>query len=335
MRADTQARVLRFTGPRSVEIATVDVRRPAGTVLLRTLYSGISSGTELLAYRGELPPDTALDDTLSGLSGGTFRYPFSYGYSCVAEVEAGTETFPEGSRAFAFAPHRDRFAVAEADLILLDDDVDPRLATLFPLVETALQMTLDAAQVFEQPVIVVGQGAVGMLVALLLQRAGARVVAVEPQLWRREVAASLGVAAVAPDEASGVVTELTQGAGVPLVVEASGSPAALVGSLSLLAHEGVALVGSWYGTKPVTLPLGGAFHRRRLTIKSSQVSTIPADQQSSWDVPQRRASARSLLSSLPLAAIATTEFPFSAAADAYAALDRGVEGVLHVALRYD
>ena len=72
--------------------------------------------------------------------------------------------------------------------------------------------------------------------------------------WRREVAASLGVAAVAPDEASGVVTELTQGAGVPLVVEASGSPAALVGSLSLLAHEGVALVGSWYGTKPVTLP---------------------------------------------------------------------------------
>ena len=335
MRAHTQARAVEFTGPRAVEITTVDVSQPAGAVLLRTLYSGISSGTELLAYRGELPPDTILDDTLSGLSGGTFRYPFSYGYSCVAEVEAGTEAFPTGSTVFAFAPHREKFAIAEADLIRLDDDVDPRQATLFPLVETALQMTRDAGQEFEQPVIVVGQGAVGLLVALLLQRAGAQVLAVEPQPWRREVAASLGVDAVAPDEASGAVMDLTHGSGVPLVVEVSGSPAALVSSLSLLAHEGVALVGSWYGTKPVTLPLGGAFHRRRLTIKSSQVSTIPADQQSRWDVPQRRASARSLLSRLPLAAIATTEFPFPAAADAYSALDRGVEGVLHVALRYD
>jgi threonine dehydrogenase-like Zn-dependent dehydrogenase len=169
----------------------------------------------------------------------------------------------------------------------------------------------------------------------MLQRAGAKVLAVEPQLWRRDVAASVGVDAVSPDEVSSVVMDLTHGCGVPLVVEASGSPAALVSSLSLLAHEGVALVGSWYGTKPVTLPLGGAFHRRRLTIKSSQVSTIPAGQQSRWDIPQRRASARSLLPQLPLAAVATTEFAFPAAADAYAALDRGVEGVLHVALRYE
>ncbi len=335
MRVLTQARVVQFTGPRAVEITTVDVCQPAGTVLLRTLFSGISSGTELLAYRGELPPDTALDDTLSGLSGGTFRYPFSYGYSCVAEVEVGTEAFPAGSTVFAFAPHQDRFAMAEADLIRLDDDVDHRQATLFPLVETALQLTLDAGEVFERPVVVVGQGAVGLLVALMLQRAGAKVLAVEPQPWRRDVAASVGVDAVTLDQASGVVMGLTHGSGVPLVVEASGSPAALVSSLSLLAHEGVALVGSWYGTKPVTLPLGGAFHRRRLTIKSSQVSTIPADQQSRWDVPQRRASARSLLSQLPLAAIATTEFAFSAAADAYSALDQGVEGVLHVALRYE
>jgi 2-desacetyl-2-hydroxyethyl bacteriochlorophyllide A dehydrogenase len=311
------------------------VCRPPDAVLLRTLYSGISSGTELLAYRGELPPDTALDDKLSGLSGGTFRYPFSYGYSCVAAVEAGSEAFPEGSKVFAFAPHQDRFASAGADLMLLDDDADPRQATLFPLVETALQMTLDAGQVLGQPVIVVGQGPVGVLVALMLQRAGAQVLAVEPQLWRRDVVASLGVDAVDPDEAPGVVMDLTHGHGVPLAVEASGNPAALASSLALLAHEGVALVGSWYGTKPVSLPLGADFHRRRLTIKSSQVSTIPADQQSRWDIPQRRVTARALLSRLPLAAVATTEFAFPAAAEAYAALDRGVEGVLHVALRYD
>ena len=335
MTAQTTARVVRFMAPRAVQIGTVDVCRPPGAVLLRTLYSGISSGTELLAYRGELSPDAALDNTLSGLSGGTFRYPFSYGYSCVAEVEAGSEALPAGSKVFAFAPHQDRFTHAEVDLIRLDDDTDPRQATLLPLVETALQMTLDAGQVLGQPVIVVGQGAVGLLVTLMLQQAGAQVLAIEPQQWRREVAASLDVDAVAPEEAPSTVMDRTNGRGVPLVVEASGNPGALASSLSLLAHEGVALVGSWYGTKPVTLPLGGDFHRRRLTIMSSQVSTIPVDQQSRWDVPRRRATARSLLSKLPLAAIATTEFAFPAAADAYAALDRGVEGVLHVALRYD
>jgi 2-desacetyl-2-hydroxyethyl bacteriochlorophyllide A dehydrogenase len=335
MTAHTKARVVQFTAPRVVEMATVNVCRSPDALLLRTLYSGISSGTEMLAYRGELPPDTVLDETLSGLSSGTFRYPFSYGYSCVAEVEAGSEAFPPGSKVFAFALHQDRFASAEADLLRLDDNADPRQATLFPLVETALQMALDAGQVLGQQVVVVGQGAVGLLVALMLRRAGAQVLAVEPQPWRRDVAASLGVDASAPDEAPNAVRDLTDAHGVPLVVEASGNPAALATSLSLLAHEGVALVGSWYGTKPVTLPLGGDFHRRRLTIKSSQVSTIPVDQQSRWDVPRRRATARSLLSSLPLAAIATTEFAFPAAADAYAALDRGVEGVLHVALRYD
>jgi len=335
MRANLQARVVQFTGPGAVEIVTVDVGQPPGAVLLRTLYSGISSGTELLAYRGELPPETALDDTLAGLSGGTFRYPFSYGYSCVAEVEAGSEAFPAGSKVFAFAPHQDRFTHPEADLMRLDDDADPRQATLFPLVETALQMTLDAGQVLGEPVVVLGQGAVGLLVALMLQRSGAEVLAVEPQPWRREVAGSLGVDAVAPDEASSTVMDRTDGQGVPLVVEASGNPGALASSLSLLAHEGVALVGSWYGTKPVTLSLGGDFHRRRLTIKSSQVSTIPVDQQSRWDVPRRRSTARSLMSKLPLAAIATSEFAFSAAPEAYAALDRGTEGVLHVALRYD
>jgi 2-desacetyl-2-hydroxyethyl bacteriochlorophyllide A dehydrogenase len=335
MTAQTRARVVQFTGPGAVELVPTDVDQPPGTVLLRTLYSGISAGTELLAFRGELPPDTALDDTLSGLSGGTFRYPFSYGYSCVAEVEAGSATLPTGSRVFAFAPHQDRFAHAEADLLPLDDDADPRQATLFPLVETALQLTLDAGQVLGQPVIVAGQGAVGILVSLMLQRIGAQVLAVEPQLWRRDVVASLGVDAVTPDEASNAVMDLTQGRGVPLVVEASGNPAALASSLSLLAHEGVALVASWYGTKPATLPLGDAFHRRRLTIRSSQVSTIPADQQSRWNVSRRRATARSLMSQLPLAPIATTEFAFPAAADAYAALDRGAQGVLHIALRYD
>jgi hypothetical protein len=109
----------------------------------------------------------------------------------------------------------------------------------------------------------------------------------------------------------------------------------LASGLRLLSHEGTALVGSWYGTKPVPLPLGAEFHRRRLTVRSSQVSTIPRRLQDRWDLPRRRAHARELLTELPLQMIATTEFPFEGAPDAYVAIDTGQPGLLHAALRYE
>ena len=175
-------------------------------------------------------------------------------------------------------------------------------------------------------VVVTGLGAIGLLTSLLLTRAGARVVAVEPESARRERAAELGIRAVPPGDAP---------SGVPLLVETSGAPAALADGLALLAHEGTALVGSWYGTKPVPLPLGEHFHRRRLTIRSSQVSTIPYAAQGRWTNARRRAAARDLLDVLPLKALATTEFALADAAEAYAALDRRDPGVLHAALRYE
>jgi threonine dehydrogenase-like Zn-dependent dehydrogenase len=145
----------------------------------------------------------------------------------------------------------------------------------------------------------------------------------------------LGITAVAPDQLAGSVSEVTDGRGTPLLVELSGAPAALDAGLAVLAHEGTALVGSWYGTKPVSLRLGAEFHRRRLTIRSSQVSTIPSAASGRWDIPRRRATVRQLLGDLPLTAVATSEFAFTDAADAYAAIDRGEPGVMHVALRYE
>jgi len=127
---------------------------------------------------------------------------------------------------------------------------------------------------------------------------------------------------------------MTSGAGVPLVVDATGSPPALAYALDLLAHEGEVLVCSWYGTKEVRLPLGGAFHRRRLSIRSTQVSTIPALISGRWDVARRRHAAMRLMTELPLKLLATDEVPFEHAGEAYAALDRGDQGVMHVALRY-
>jgi 2-desacetyl-2-hydroxyethyl bacteriochlorophyllide A dehydrogenase len=306
------ARVVRFVAPYRVELGDVGVQEPArGQVLVRSTYSGISGGTELLAYRGEVDSELPLDETLGAL-GGTFTYPFAYGYSAVGTVAASSGTVPEGSAVFAFHPHQDVFVVGEDDVVSLDG-ADPRTATLLPLVETALQVSLDAGPHLREHVAVTGLGAVGILTALLLDRAGARVVASEPREARRQVAASVGIEAVPPEELEPAVADATGGRGIPLLVEASGNPDVLGGALALLAHEGTALVCSWYGTKPVPLPLGAEFHRRRLTIRSTQVSTIPAALAGRWDRRRRLEAARELLTDLPLAALATHEFPFERA----------------------
>jgi threonine dehydrogenase-like Zn-dependent dehydrogenase len=167
----------------------------------------------------------------------------------------------------------------------------------------------------------------------MLRRAGARVLGVEPDGWRRQVAAGLGLQPVVPEELPDVATAARPG-GLALIIEASGRPEALRAALSVLAHEGEALVVSWYGTKDVPLPLGREFHRRRLHIRSTQVSTIPAGLGARWNAERRRQVTRRLLADLPLAEVATHAFPFAAANEAFAAVDEGRPRMLHVALGY-
>ena len=189
------ARGLWFVGPRHVEIR--DVTLPPlgdGQVLVRTTFSGISAGTEMLAFRGQLDAEMPVDETIGAL-GGTFRYPFQYGYSCVGRVEQSRAALAAGDLVFAFHPHQDRFVLDAAGAVPLDGR-DERTSTLFPMAETALQITLDAGHVFGETVVVFGLGVVGLLTVALLRRAGAEVIAVEPQAWRRDVAATLSVTAV-------------------------------------------------------------------------------------------------------------------------------------------
>jgi 2-desacetyl-2-hydroxyethyl bacteriochlorophyllide A dehydrogenase len=328
-----KARAVTFVAPRRVELREVEVPDPPdGHLLVATEWSGISSGTELLAYRGEVDPGLPLDETLGALAG-TFAYPFRYGYSAVGRVVRPAGPFREGQRVFAFHPHQDRF-VADADGAVAVDDLDPRAATLYPLVETAVQVSLDAAPRLGETAVVVGLGAVGILVAALLGRTGAVVLGSEPEPARRAAAEAFGVRAVGPDEVGEAVAAQTGGRGADLVVESSGSPRALAASLGLLAHEGTALVCSWYGTKPVTLPLGAAFHRRRLALRSTQVSTLPAALSARWDRRRRAELAWRLCRQLPLSALATHAFPFERAAEAYACADRKDDGLIHAALRY-
>jgi threonine dehydrogenase-like Zn-dependent dehydrogenase len=270
-------------------------------------------------YRGEVPAELALDDAIGALDG-TFSYPFAYGYACVGEVAES------GQLVFAFHPHQDVFAAREDELIPLPA-VDPASATLYPLVETALQVTLDAGTGYRDRVIVLGAGVLGLLTALLLERAGWRPLIVEPRAWRRALADRLGATAVAPEE-------LAEGS-VPLVIDASGNPGAPAMALDLLAQEGTLLIASWFGTKPVVLPLGGAFHRRRLIIRSTQVSTIPARLSGTWSRARRRRETVELMAGLPLAELCTHVFAFGNAAEAFRAVDEGIPGLMHAVLDYD
>jgi 2-desacetyl-2-hydroxyethyl bacteriochlorophyllide A dehydrogenase len=312
-------RALFHTAPRCVEIRELPVVRAApGEVVVRTVCSGISGGTERLVFRGEVPEGVALDDTIKALAG-TFRYPFPYGYACVGRVEG------QDGLVFAFHPHQDVFTAAVGDLISLPP-VSAAAATLFPLVETALQVTLDAGASYRDRVVVLGAGVVGLLTALLLERSGQRPLCAEPLAWRRSLAGRLGISAVAPEEL---------GEEIPLVIDASGNTEAPAGALDMLAHEGTLLIVSWFGSKPVQLPLGGAFHRRRLTIRSTQVSTIPVRLSATWSVARRRAEAAALLPELPLDELCTHVFPFANAADAFRAVDDNTPGLMHAVLDYD
>jgi 2-desacetyl-2-hydroxyethyl bacteriochlorophyllide A dehydrogenase len=327
-----RARQVVFVAPRRVEIREVDVEEPGpGEVVVRTASTGISGGTEMLAYRGEIDPDVPLDASLPALRG-TFRYPYSYGYSAVGTVERSNADVPEGLEVFAFHPHQDRFVV-DASSIMPVGDLPVRIATLFPLAETGLQVALDADVTAGDPAVVIGLGPVGVFAAAELARLGARVIGSEPSPTRREVAARFGVTAVPPEQLRSALLD-TAPDGAAVVVEASGDPTALASGLDLLRHEGVAVVAAWYGRKQVPLALGAAFHRGRLTIRSSQVSTIPARIAGSWDLRRRRDEALRLLRRLPVTALATHEFPLDRAADAYAALDRGDEELIHAALTY-
>jgi threonine dehydrogenase-like Zn-dependent dehydrogenase len=138
---------------------------------------------------------------------------------------------------------------------------------------------------------------------------------------------------VTPDDLGDAVRTVTRERGADVIVEATGNPDALGESLGLLAKEGVAVVASWYGAKPVTLPLGADFHRRRLEIRSSQVSSV-GGRAVRWDRERRLETTRALIPELPLSLLASHTFPLERVGEAYAALDRADDGVVHVALSY-
>jgi 2-desacetyl-2-hydroxyethyl bacteriochlorophyllide A dehydrogenase len=324
--------------PRRVELRHEEVAEVGpGDVCIEAIVSAISHGTEMLVFRGQVPKALELDlPTLRG----SFAFPIKYGYASVGRVvEAGAEVrgLTIGDAVFVHHPHQSAYVVPAALPIRLPDSLDPSLGVFLANVETAANVVLDAAPRLGERVAVFGQGVVGLLITQLLRRTGVSLImVVDPVARRRELACQLGAdVALAPDDvAAGNIRALSDELGVDLAIEASGNTTALDQALEAVAFGGTVVVCSWYGTKVVPLSLGGAFHRRRLRIQSSQVSTIDAALQPRWTHQRRLALARDLLPRLELSSLISHRFPVEQAAEAFSLVDQHPEQTVQVLLTY-
>ena len=320
-----------FEGPRRAAVRRGPVPEPAsGEARVRTCVSAISTGTELAAWRGDLDPALPRDETLGAHAGGSFRFPFPYGYASVGRLETlgpGTPAAAPavGSRVFAFVPHQNVFCAPVGDLLPVPADVPDDRAALFPYLETAVNLLLDGAPRIGERVVVVGQGVLGLALTALLSRFPlGGLIAVEPNPGRRRRSLEFGAReAVAPEQAVERVRQAFPG-GAELVFEVSGNRSALDPAIQAAARDGRVIAGSWLAGGETPLDLGGWFHRGRIRIVSSQVSHLPP-LEPSWTVERRRRTAWELLGGVPLETLVTLRVPLADAGTAYARLDAGEE----------
>lgn len=292
-----------------------------GEVRIRTCFSGISRGTEGLVFRGEVPP-SEYGRMRAPFQEGDFPGPVKYGYLAVGVVEQGPDAL-RGRTVFALAPHQTASVVPAEAVVPVPDAVPARRAVLAGLVETALNALWDVPLRIGDAVTVIGAGPVGCCIALLAARhPAARVTLVDVDERRRAAAEAIGARFAAPADAEGEQD---------LVLHASATAAGLRAGLDLLRTEGTLVDVSWYGTRTVELPLGGAFHSRRLVLRSSQVGLVAPGRRGSRTPHDRLRLAVQLLADPAFDALLTDRSRFEDLPDTLAAIAAGrAPGIGHV-----
>jgi threonine dehydrogenase-like Zn-dependent dehydrogenase len=294
-----------------------------GEVVVRALFSGVSRGTESLVFSGHIPP-SEYQRMRAPFQEGEFPGPVKFGYSSVGLVEAGPSALL-GRSVFCLYPHQTRYVVPAAALELVPPGVPPERAVLAANLETALNGLWDSGLKLGDHLAVIGGGTVGCLVAWLATRVpGCHVELIDLSQARAATAAALGVRFATPGTAQPEAD---------CVVHASGSAEGLRTALSLAGPEATVVELSWYGDREVPVPLGGAFHARRLTLRSSQVGQLNPSQQPRWTRRRRLALALELLADPRLDALISGETPFSGLPDQMARLATG-DALCH-RIRYD
>jgi NADPH:quinone reductase-like Zn-dependent oxidoreductase len=300
--ATNTAQALWYVAPGQAEIREEMLTAPQpGEVRVRALFGALSRGTEALVLAGRVP-ESEFERMRAPFMGGRFPFPVKYGYATVGQIEEGPEKHL-GRTVFALHPHQQHFNIPESAIVTLPQAVPPRRAVLAANMETALNAVWDAAVGPADRIAIVGGGAVGALVAFLCSRLiGVEATLVDINEKRAELAQSLGVRFAKPETARD---------DCDVVFHASGSAAGLGTAFSLAGDEATVLELSWYGDAPVTVPLGGAFHSRRLRLISSQVGRIAVSHRSRWTHHRRLAAAVALLADPCLDALLAPEVGFS------------------------
>jgi threonine dehydrogenase-like Zn-dependent dehydrogenase len=299
----TTARALWYAAPRRAELRAAPLPTPTREeALVRTLWSGISRGTERLVFEGRVPASEAAV-MRAPLQEGDFPFPVKYGYCAVGRVERGPDDI-KNCDVFSLHPHQDRFVAPLSMLVQIPQNVPPRRAILAANMETALNGIWDSGAKEQSRIVVVGAGIVGLMIAYLgVHMLKGNVTVIDVASERRTIAESFGASFAIPDKSP---------KDADVVFHTSATAAGLATALAAAAFEAKIIEMSWYGEGTVAAPLGGAFHSRRLQLISSQVGHVAPSHRGQWSHRQRLAKALELLADARLDALITDEISFGA-----------------------
>jgi threonine dehydrogenase-like Zn-dependent dehydrogenase len=293
-------------------------------VVVEALFSGISRGTETLVFRHGVPP-SQYAAMRCPFQEGDFPAPVKYGYSAVGRVVAGQPGLC-GRPVFVLHPHQTRFVVPAAAAIPLPQGVPPGRAVLAANMETAINGLWDAGIMIGDRVCVIGAGVVGLLVAYLAARiVGVSLLLIDVDPAKADAAATLGLP---------FRTSIENIGGFEIVIHASGSPEGLRAAMAVADREATIVEISWFGDRDVPLPLGEAFHSHRLTLRSSQVGTVPACRRAHWTNRRRLELALRLLADDRLDTLISGDSPFECLPEVMRSLAAGTLPALCHRIRY-
>jgi NADPH:quinone reductase-like Zn-dependent oxidoreductase len=331
------ARALWFTGPRTAELRAEPVAAPGDEELLvHSVVSLISPGTEMLLYRGEVGPEAALD---LATSAGRPDYPVKYAYQVVGRVEAAGPgaAHAEGDLVFARHPHQDRFVIRDDPALVfsIPDGLPPERAVFANLVDVAVNALHDVPIRIGDAVVVYGAGVVGSVCAQLARATAGTVIVVDPLESRRDLAREWGAdAAVRPEHAPAAIRELTAGRGADVTIETSGTSDDLQAAIEATGMEGTVVAVAFSGSQEVPIRLSPQFHLRRQRMVSTRVSSVGAGLEPRWSFARRMEVVLDLLRRERVRVQATHTFPFDRAPEAYRLLDAQANEMMGVTLHY-
>lgn len=337
--------VLYFTNPNQLKIVEEEIPKPKpDEVLIQNNISGISAGTEMLFYRGLIPNDLILDNNIVSLQH-KFQYPFKYGYSSVGKIiDVGNKSlnYLRDRLVFAFNPHESYFCVNQQQVLLLPHNLTFQDALFLPNMETAINLLMDSTPLIGENVLILGLGIVGLLTTALLQQFPlSALIASDLYSKRCNIGKLLGATFTydasqidLDQELKNCLNRLQHNA-FDLIYELTGNPDGLNLAINHANFGTRIVLGSWYGKKSCNIDLGGKFHRNRIHLISSQVSTIASQLQDRWTKQRRFEVAFNMLAKIRPARFISHKFHITDAHKAYQLLHSRPQETLQVTLTYE